>query len=613
MHELQLDERQRAFIPVDGCAENVMLLATMIDEARRSHKPLAMASIDIAKAFDKVAHLAILRGLKRKGVSEDFISYIRDFYATSSTVLTYGDRSLLVHPVAGVRQGDPLSPLLFNLVIDEFLDELSPNLAFRSEGLQISAMAFADDLILAASTEHGLREHISQLELFLEKRGLRANAGKSSSLVILPSGRDHKSKICADRKFSIHGEEMASQSCSSLWKYLGVTFSATGRIQGPIRHELAALLQRVTKAPLKPQQRLVILRYYLIPRLTHRLALGPISAKTLTAIDRSIRASVRKWLMFPHDVPLGFFYASVEQGGLGICCLRTTIPALRTKRFGKMMYSRYTACAFAATKKTVVDAKHQAERLCLFKGRMINSSKESVTYWDAQLHASADGRPLAGCKNAKGSTFWLREGTSFLRGKEFIDLAKFHIGAMPNLTRLKRGRDVSKRCRAGCDADESLGHILQRCHRTHHTRIQRHDHIVRYLSKRLKEQGWDVKVEPHYATSQGTRIPDLVIKRDCQALILDVQVVGTRVALSQAHEIKTAKYKIPDLLMSMMPRPTVSSVTLSYRGVWATQSVGVLKDIGLGANDFKLITVRCLQGGLHSFRTHQHMTSVRTE
>ncbi|KAL1486221.1 hypothetical protein MTO96_031490 [Rhipicephalus appendiculatus] len=134
-----------------------------------------MASIDIAKAFDRVVHPAILRGLRRKGVQEEFISYIADFYETSSTVLTFQGKSLLVHPTAGVRQGDPLSPLLFNLVLDEFLEHLDSELAFTSENLRVSGMAFADDLILAASTPEGLRIHLQKLQEFLEERGLRAN------------------------------------------------------------------------------------------------------------------------------------------------------------------------------------------------------------------------------------------------------------------------------------------------------------------------------------------------------------------------------------------------------------------------------------------------------
>ncbi|KAL1476778.1 hypothetical protein MTO96_036247 [Rhipicephalus appendiculatus] len=68
MASVKLDYRQRAFIPADGCAENLLLLQTLIDEAKHKLRHLAMASVDVAKAFDRVAHPAIVHGLRRKGV-----------------------------------------------------------------------------------------------------------------------------------------------------------------------------------------------------------------------------------------------------------------------------------------------------------------------------------------------------------------------------------------------------------------------------------------------------------------------------------------------------------------------------------------------------------------
>ncbi|KAH7969703.1 hypothetical protein HPB52_021585 [Rhipicephalus sanguineus] len=55
MAEIQLHLHQRAFKPADGCAENVLLLQTIMDEARHNLVPLATASVDVAKAFDNAA------------------------------------------------------------------------------------------------------------------------------------------------------------------------------------------------------------------------------------------------------------------------------------------------------------------------------------------------------------------------------------------------------------------------------------------------------------------------------------------------------------------------------------------------------------------------------
>lgn len=57
--QIHLDQRQRAFRPTDGYSDNVFLLDLMLRYHHRSHKPLFMASLDIAKAFDSVSHKTI--------------------------------------------------------------------------------------------------------------------------------------------------------------------------------------------------------------------------------------------------------------------------------------------------------------------------------------------------------------------------------------------------------------------------------------------------------------------------------------------------------------------------------------------------------------------------
>uniref|UniRef100_L7LUB5 Putative tick transposon n=1 Tax=Rhipicephalus pulchellus TaxID=72859 RepID=L7LUB5_RHIPC len=420
----------------------------------------------------------------------------------------------------------------------------------KTASQQTLLVAFADELILTAESSRGLRVQIDQLSSFLVARGLEANAGKSSSLVIEPSGWQKHFKIRTDIEFQTHGKLLAVTGCTSTWRYLGVHFSVKGLQKGLLRKQLMTLREKVSKA---------------------------------------------------------------EDDGLGVAWPRTTIPAMRLRRYNSVAHSTNAPCAFAATRPTLTNLKRQAEALMTFKGSMIDSSKQSRKFWGQELHRSFDGRPLDQCKEALGSTSWLSKGTSFLRGKEFIDLLKFHIGATPNLTRLRRGRDLPKQCRAGCDPDESLDHILQKCHRTHHAHVKRHNNILKYLSQRLTDLGWKVQQERHFKTSQGTKIPDLVIGRDARSRILDVQVVVTCVALMEVHQHKADKYKIPDLPYQISPLPLVSSVALTYRGTWAGESVKVLLEAGLCRKDFKMMAIDCIQGWLAVFRIHQQTTAVRPE
>lgn len=187
-----LDYRQRAFIPVDGCAENVMLLSTVLDEARMKLKPLYMATLDLTKAFDRVSTDSILRATTRLGLDPSFTDYLRELYTTFTTNLTLGDDSLLVHPSRGVRQGGPLSPILFNTVLDEWLSGLLPHTGFHSDNIFVDAMAFADDLVVLACTSGGLQSRLNELQIFLWQRGLSINPSKSLTLSLVPSGRDKK-------------------------------------------------------------------------------------------------------------------------------------------------------------------------------------------------------------------------------------------------------------------------------------------------------------------------------------------------------------------------------------------------------------------------------------
>ncbi|KAK8767738.1 hypothetical protein V5799_005479 [Amblyomma americanum] len=85
--QVALDHRQRAFIPVDECGENTMLLASALHEAKCKWRPLYIPTLDIAKAFDAVQLSAILRGLAINGYNNILLNYIEEFYTTAQTLL----------------------------------------------------------------------------------------------------------------------------------------------------------------------------------------------------------------------------------------------------------------------------------------------------------------------------------------------------------------------------------------------------------------------------------------------------------------------------------------------------------------------------------------------
>ena len=101
--------------------------------------------------------------------------------------------------------------------------------------------------------------------------------------------------------------------------------------------QLMQLISNVSKEPLKPQQRLDILKTNIIPQLIHQLVLAPSCALPLKNLDIQIRKAVNRWLCLPNASPLGYFYAPVGAGGLGLPRLRTNIPVLKSNRWENLL------------------------------------------------------------------------------------------------------------------------------------------------------------------------------------------------------------------------------------------------------------------------------------
>lgn len=105
---------QRAFIPADGCANNIILLNSIVYHSKINLRPLCGVFLNVRKAFDSVSHCSLLSLLSRIGISLPLISLILASYEQSFSTVCKSQ----VYIPRGVKQGDPMSPILFNIILD---------------------------------------------------------------------------------------------------------------------------------------------------------------------------------------------------------------------------------------------------------------------------------------------------------------------------------------------------------------------------------------------------------------------------------------------------------------------------------------------------------------
>jgi hypothetical protein len=174
---------QSAFIKGRFILDNFMLVQHTTKFLHQQKQARLLLKLDITKAFDTVSWPFLLEVLKNMGFSPIWRDVISGLLATSSTqVLLNGSPGEKIVHRRGLRQGDPLSPMLFTLVMDAlcFLvkraseEGLLQPLARRN--LQHRISLYADDVVIFLQPSvSDISITLDILQLFGEASGLKTN------------------------------------------------------------------------------------------------------------------------------------------------------------------------------------------------------------------------------------------------------------------------------------------------------------------------------------------------------------------------------------------------------------------------------------------------------
>ena len=76
-------------------------------------------SIDAEKAFDKVQHPFMMKTLQKAGIEGTYLNILKAIYDKPTANIIFNGEKLKAFPLkSGTRQGCPLSPLLFNIILE---------------------------------------------------------------------------------------------------------------------------------------------------------------------------------------------------------------------------------------------------------------------------------------------------------------------------------------------------------------------------------------------------------------------------------------------------------------------------------------------------------------
>lgn len=228
-------------------ADHVLLLKTLIMQAKKKKQKIYACFVDLKKAFDTVWHRGLLYTLRVNGCGANFTNLIESMYLQSESCIKVNE--CVSAPFAiqvGTRQGCPLSPTLFNLYINKLASFLE-NIAINPPTIDdqaISALFYADDIVLLSNSPSGLQSLVHGLHRYCKKWKLMVNTAKTKFMIF------NSTKI-GDYKI-MYGDTHIKQ-CTD-YVYLGITFTPSGSFKkakkvlaGKARKALFMLKQSINK------------------------------------------------------------------------------------------------------------------------------------------------------------------------------------------------------------------------------------------------------------------------------------------------------------------------------------------------------------------------------
>ncbi|XP_020681303.2 uncharacterized protein LOC110098734 [Dendrobium catenatum] len=186
---LIIHDSQSGFIAQRCSTDYIILASELLRDFKGSSKKFC-AKLDIKKAFDCVSREFLIDRLIQKGFSDRFVSWIKGcIWEIHFSVCLNGNLEGFFNSSAGLRQGCPLSPLLFCIVMDGLSQTLNlPYINSGFKGIQcsnfhVNHLMYADDLLVfGTATTENAQALSNCLLLFGSCFVLFINTSKSSIL-----------------------------------------------------------------------------------------------------------------------------------------------------------------------------------------------------------------------------------------------------------------------------------------------------------------------------------------------------------------------------------------------------------------------------------------------
>ena len=270
---------------------------------------------DIKAAYDSVRKRDLIRSLHRISLPQDFIDLVEDSLSglTSRIRTVYGPTAEFAVK-RSVRQGDPLSPLLFIIFIDALHVGLEKNPLYggaedgykfspdpRKRKLVVASKGFADDTVAVSRSNAGLKRQNDWVHAFAEFNHLELHPDKTQLV-----GREETTNAAMKNEdILVAGKLVAAAALDECITYLGVHMCMDlcwNKQIAAIGSQIGWYCHVALKNRLSVPRAVYFLNVYLIAKIEYGLRYSQTSREQIAAWDKSVVACVCNLAGMPRKV-----------------------------------------------------------------------------------------------------------------------------------------------------------------------------------------------------------------------------------------------------------------------------------------------------------------------